>query len=412
MIFGHTDSGMQYAVRRGWSQVAYCALSIKCGTRSEGHFHNGIAHFAEHTVFKGTDKRSASAISSCLDKLGGELNAYTTKEEIVIHATVLKEDLKKAVSLLMDLAVFPSFPENEIETEKGVVIDEIKSYKDSPSEEIYDRFEELLFKGHPLSLPILGTAASVRKISSGELRAFVKEKFVPEMMALTIVADIEEKRMAEIVSRTAEKYFGRISGGAVPVAGCFQKQDVANPPFEIQVAKRNHQVNCIVGTTAPSLYDEEDRIATILLCNIVGGPASNSILNAVLREKHGWVYGVECNYTQYSDTGIVAISLGCDRDNMDKCFKAMDRELLRLQENCLSGRKLAAAKRQLLGQLAISSDNGEAQCLSMGKGLISYGKIMADSEVRDKIESVTADKINEMAGRLFCRSGLSKLVYL
>ena len=190
MIFGHTDSGMQYAVRRGWSQVAYCALSIKCGTRSEGHFHNGIAHFAEHTVFKGTDKRSASAISSCLDKLGGELNAYTTKEEIVIHATVLKEDLKKAVSLLMDLAVFPSFPENEIETEKGVVIDEIKSYKDSPSEEIYDRFEELLFKGHPLSLPILGTAASVRKISSGELRAFVKEKFVPEMMALTIVADI------------------------------------------------------------------------------------------------------------------------------------------------------------------------------------------------------------------------------
>ena len=168
MIIGVTDCGMKYAVRRSGSSVAYCALSIKCGTRDEDGYHSGIAHFTEHTLFKGTARKSASAVNSYLDRLGGELNAYTTKEEIVIHATVLKEDLGKAASLLLELATSATFPEKEIEKEKGVVIDEINSYKDSPSEEIYDRFEELLFQGHPLSRPILGTSASVKRITGSD----------------------------------------------------------------------------------------------------------------------------------------------------------------------------------------------------------------------------------------------------
>ena len=199
MTEGLTPSGMRYAVKRGGSAVAYCSLSISCGTRDEEGFHSGIAHFIEHTIFKGTEHRSAARINSCLDRLGGELNAFTTKEEIVIHATVLKEDLHKAVKLLMELATCPTFPEEEIEKEKGVVIEEIKSYKDSPADDVYDRFEEMLFEGHPLGRPILGTVASVKKITSEELRAFAREKFTPDRMALSLVADIEESKMERFI---------------------------------------------------------------------------------------------------------------------------------------------------------------------------------------------------------------------
>ena len=178
MTSGAAECGLRYAVKKSGSSVAYCALSIKCGTRDEQGYHSGLAHFVEHTIFKGTEKRSAAVINSYLDRLGGELNAFTTKEEIVIHATVLKEDLHKAAALLFELATSPTFPQQEIETEKGVVIDEIHSYKDSPSEDIYDKFEEMLFEGHPLSRNILGTVASVKKISRDELLKFTKEKFL------------------------------------------------------------------------------------------------------------------------------------------------------------------------------------------------------------------------------------------
>ena len=194
MTIGKTPSGMQYAVKRSGSAVAYCSLGIRCGTRDEEGYHSGIAHFVEHTIFKGTSKHSAASINSCLDRLGGELNAFTTKEEIVIHATTLKEDVRKAISLLWELATCPTFPE-----EKGVVIEEIKSYKDSPSDDIYDKFEEMLFEGHPLGRPILGTAASVKKITSEEMQRFAREKFTPDRMALTVVADLDEAQVEKYI---------------------------------------------------------------------------------------------------------------------------------------------------------------------------------------------------------------------
>lgn len=410
MICGKTRSGLKYAVKQSGSAAGYCSLGVKCGTRDEKGYHSGIAHFVEHTVFKGTVSKKASAINSYLDRLGGELNAFTTKEEIVFHATFLTEDLRKAAGLLFDLAENPTFPENEINTEKGVVIDEINSYKDSPSEEIYDRFEELLFEGHPLSAPILGTASSVRKISSEELKRFTKEKFVPGNMAFTIVANIPEKKLEKEVLKLDEKFFGRY------VSDCNYNRDseikIPENRFNKTVNKRNHQANCIIGTTAPSLYQEDKRLATILLCNILGGPATNSILNATLREKNGWVYGVECNYTQYSDTGIVAICIGCDKDNLDKCIKVVEKETGRLQNELLSPRRLKAAKKQLLGQLAVSSDNGESQCLAMGKSLLAYGIINSDETVRQKIENISAEAIQSMAKELFGSGRLSKLIFL
>lgn len=411
MISGKADCGLQYAAKRSNSPVSYCALSIKCGTRDEEGYHSGIAHFVEHTIFKGTSRRSAAVINSYLDRLGGELNAFTTKEEIVFHATVLKEDLAKATDLLFELATCPTFPENEINTEKGVVIDEIHSYKDTPSEDIYDRFEEMLFEGHPLSRPILGTAASVKKITQDELLRFVKEKFLPERMTFTVVADIDESKMEKDILKAAGKYFKAVADVTEkPEAAAVPQVDTAI--FDKTLNKRNHQANCIIGGPAPSLYQEKERLATILMCNILGGPASNSILNSVLREKNGWVYGVECSYVQYADTGMVTISLGCDKNNLDKCLKAIDKEIVRLQSEPLSERRLKAAKKQLLGQLAISSDNGETQCLSMGKGLMAYGRISSGKENRELVEAVTAEELMMMARNIFNPEKLSRLIYI
>ena len=409
MRSGTAPCGLRYAVRRGGSAVGYCALSIRCGTRDEAGFHGGIAHFAEHTIFRGTERKSASVINSYLDRLGGELNAYTTKEEIVIHATVLKEDLGKAARLLFELATQATFPDTEIETERGVVLDEIISYKDNPYEDVYDKFEGMLFDGHPLGKPILGTAATVKRITPDELRRFVKTFFVPERMAFTLVADIDEK----VLEKTALRLVGTINwNDSVDVIPNEAKESEWPLPFDKTVDKRHHEVNAVLGSRAPSLYDEEDRITAALLCNILGGPGSNSLLGRELREKHGWVYNVECTYTQYADTGSVAISFGCDKPNLDRCLTGIDRILKRLREEPFSPRTLKAAKKQLLGQLAIASDNGEAQCLSMGKSLLAWGKIDTSAETRARIEAVTPEALQAMAKRLFDPETLSRLIYL
>lgn len=410
MITGKTECGIRYAVKRSGSAVAYCSLGITCGTRSETGFHSGIAHFTEHTLFKGTAHKKSSVINGYLDKLGGELNAYTTKEEIILHATVLKEDLMKASSLLMEIATSATFPENEVNTERGVVIDEIKSYKDNPAEDIYDRFEEKLFAGHPLTNPILGSVKSVKEITSEELRRFVKEKFVPEAMAFTIVADIDEKRMEAGLLKLIGKFFAdfRPSGNGLVRPARVELCNV----FDEMISRKTHEANAVVGGYAPSLYEEKERLATVLLSNILAGPAMNSILNSILREKHGWVYGVESSYTQYADTGILAISLGCEKENLDRCLAAIDKEILKLQTQELTERKLNAAKKQLLGQLAISSDNGEAQCLSMGKSLLAYDKVWTGAETRNQIEGITSGQIMEMACRIFAPGKTSRLTMI
>ena len=410
MISGRADCGIRYAVKRSGSAVAYCSLGIACGTRYEQGFHSGIAHFTEHTLFKGTEHKSSSVINGYLDRLGGELNAYTTKEEIVLHATILKEDLSKASSLLMEIATEATFPDNEVNTERGVVIDEIKSYKDSPSEDVYDRFEEKLFRGHSLSMPILGTPQSVRATSAEELRRFYKEKFGPGSMVFTIVADIDEKRMEADLLRTFDKFF---SGSGMVSGELTRPESVTlDNVFDEVINKRNHEANAVIGGYAPSLYEERERIATSLMSNILGGPAMNSILNDILREKHGWVYGVESSYTQYSDTGIMAISLGCEKENTEKCIDAVRREISKFQDNALTDRKLRAAKKQFLGQIAISSDNGESQCLSMGKSLLAYGKVASAEEIKREIEAVSADMIRDMACRIFAPDRTSCLILL
>lgn len=393
--------------------VGYCALSIKAGTRDENGYHSGIAHFAEHTLFKGTSGKSSATINNCLERLGGELNAYTTKEEIVLHATVLKKDLAKAAALLMEIAFDAQFPEEEIETEKGVVIDELASSKDFPAEEIYDIFEEKLFAGHDLSRPILGTEESIRAISGKELIRFRDRFFTPERMAMTMVSPLEEKEMEAIIKRAAGRMRCMQSERRTETAAYVKGKIIPENfrPFNIVENKSNNQANCIIGNFAPSLADKQERLAALLLCNILGGPSSNSILGSNLRERHGWVYNVECNYTPYSDTGIAAISFGCDKENLQKCISAIHKETGRLIASSLSDARLKAAKTQILGQNAIGMENGEAQCLSMGKSMLSFGRIAEDSEVEAQIRSITAAQLQEAAYRIFSPDKTSILVF-
>ena len=429
MITGTTPQGLRYGIRRSGRAAAYCALSIGCGTRNESGYPGGIAHFVEHTLFRGTRRRSAAVINGYLDRLGGELNAYTTKEEIVLHATVLKEDLGKAARLLFELALEPVFPDKEIETERGVVLDEIISYKDNPPEDVYDRFEALLFAGTPLETPILGTQASVRKITPPMLRQFVKEQFIPSRMVFTVVADMDEKVLEKRIMALSAKVFGTQmpgqAGHDAPTAGpdvmaspgVMAGTDRPSPlpaiePFHKVVDKRHHEVNAVVGSRAPGLHEMPARLVAAMLANILGGPASNSLLNKELREKKGWVYGIECSYTQYAETGIVAITFGCDRANLDACIQRIRRILDRLCAQPLTERQLRAYRKQLLGQIAISSEAGEAQCLSMGKSLLSWGSILSPEETRRQLESITPADLQDMACRLFAPENLSTLIYL
>lgn len=425
MIQSVTPQGLKYAVSKSSGKVACCALSVKCGTRAEGDLPEGIAHFVEHCLFKGTQKHSAQFISSALDKLGGELNAYTTKEEIVIHATVLKEDLPKAINLLMEIGTQATFPQDEIEIEKGVVIDEIISYKDSPAEDIFDNFENRFFEASPIGRLTLGTEESIQSVNAEQLLQYYNTHFIPANMAFTLVADLDEKALEKMVLRYAAKYLVSRNLGNSTIAFATQLTPVSNLAnigsasiikprphiFSIRQDKGHHEANVIIGTLAPGLYDS-DRLCAVLLSNILGGPASNSLLNANLREKHGWVYAAECAYTQYSDAGLMTISIGCDKANLSKCLKSIASIVEKLKEKELSPAFLKAAKKQLFGQLAISGESKESQALSMGKSLLSFGKVIPSEESRAQINAICGKDIKDLAQRIWDESMISQLIYL
>lgn len=412
MRSGRSESGLSFAVKGTTSKVAYCSLSIRCGTRAEGDLPQGTAHFVEHTIFKGTEHFSASRINSYLDRLGGELNAYTTKEEIVLHATVLREDIWKAVGLLLEIATRATFPEHEIETERGVIIDEIISYKDSPADDIFDTFESCFFDGSPLGRLILGTVESVGGITCDHLRTFYQRNFVPANMALCVVASGEEAALEKQMLALAGKYLDGRSAGAATVIFDSDRESSSPRIFCESRDFHNHEANALLGAEAPSLSSpDKERITASLLSNILGGPSSNSLLGAYLREKRGWVYSIECNYTQFRETGLMTVSLGCEKENLQKCLRAVNRILSKICAAPLSDSKLKAAKRQLLGQLAISSESGEAQCLSMGKSMLAFGNIMPDSKAREILESVGAEDLQLMACRVFTPGKVARLIY-
>ena len=410
---------LKFSFKQTNSPVAYCALTARCGTRDEDPKYNGLAHFTEHMFFKGTEKRGANSINNVLEKVGGELNAYTTKEETVLHATVLKEDLPKAIDLLMELAFTSSFPQKELEKERDVIMEEIVSYKDVPADSIYEHFEQLLFNGHPLQMQILGEKKSLQKITSQVMQEYNSLYFTPSNMAFTVVADCPERKIASLVKKSALKYLGReidlkIINEGEAVQGNktngYREGWKSGEGFHKTISRRSHQAHCIVGGEAYNLYDSR-RIALSVLTNILGGPASGSRLNMALREKNGLVYNVEAVYTPYADTGIFSIYFGCDKEDVEKCLQLIKRELDKIVSTPLSAAVLKAAKKQLLGQLSIAQDNTEAQCLSMGKSLIVYGKISNFEQMRSRIESITAEELQQVAREILEWDGLNTLIY-
>lgn len=407
---GTTRYGFRYAVRRSNTSAAYCSLGVICGTRDEASFNEGIAHFTEHTVFKGTKNRSARAINSCLDKLGGELNAYTTKEELVLQAIVLKEDCAKALDLLLDLACNADFPAQEVEVEKGVVMDEIISTMDSPADIIFDYFEKMFFgDSTPMGNMILGSKESVSAIDSEELKRFYSTYFIPSRMCLSVVADIDEEKLEAMVLKLSDAAFK----GAGDSQAFFRPFYVRlkTYSFEESMESSNNEINAVVGCSAPDFHSGKERLAAMLLSNVLGGPASNSVLNSILREKNGWVYNVECTMTPYSDSGIFAVSFGCDSDNLDKCLRVVRRTLAKYASEPLSPRTLAAAKRQMLGQMSIASDSAEARALSMCRSLMYFGRVNPDGSDAGTISSLTVDDLFAVSQKLFRKENISTLIY-
>lgn len=424
---------MKFSFKRVSSPVAVCAVSTMVGTRNEEPAYNGLAHLNEHMLFKGTEKRGAASINNLLENVGGELNAYTTKEETVVHATVLKEDLRRAVELLLELLFTSTYPDKELLKEREVVYEEIISYKDSPADSIYEDFECRLFEGHPLQYPILGTRKTLSRIESSTLKEYLHKWFIPDNMAISVVADMEESQVVKIVERALRKYCpgqhcdiirestlqplvagtagGRTAGGGTAAGEAAPLDWTPVPPFRIEINKKHHQAHCIIGTRAYSYTQERERLALALLANILGGPAMNARLNTVLREKNALVYTVEACFNPYSDTGLFTIYFGCDKPLVERSLRLVRKELERVIEAPLSSRALANAKKQLLGQLAIASDNSEAQCLSMGKSMMIFGYIEPMETTRSKIESLTSSELQRVAQEILTWDNLSILIY-
>lgn len=406
MQIDKTESGVRVVLKNHPTDAVYCAVSVDCGARDENK--NGLVHFIEHMLFKGTTGRGVRSINNRLESQGGELNAFTAKEDLVVHSTVLRADMSKAIDLMLELLFDSTYPDRELEKERGVVEEEIKSYKDNPADIIYDMFEQKLFEGHPLSAPVLGTEKSLKTIASADMKEFASAYFRPENMVVSVLGDADMKHVKAAIERAVSKYYRPVSGVSLPERGLQVQQDLHFPSFDMEVRKRSHQGHVLCGSAAYSFRDER-RVALSLLVNMLGGPAVNSILNQSLREKRGLVYTVEANYTPYRDTGVFTVYYGCDKSNIEKCRRLVSEELERFRTIPCTESVLRAAKKQFMGQLAISNDNLESQVLGMGKSMLLYNQVSSNEQIREKIEAVTADMLMEVANDVF--SDMSWLIY-
>ena len=394
-------NGIRGIHRQVRGSVAHCALVIGAGSRDELPSEYGLAHFTEHAFFKGTERRRAWQVNCRLENLGGELNAFTTKEDTTIHATTLRGDFAKAAELIADIAFHSTFPDRELEREKEVIVDEINTYKDSPADLIYDTFEDLLFEGSQLGHNILGRKAALARYNGGAIRAFTRRMHTTDRMVFSSIGNFSP-RVAEAV---AARYFGEQTATV-----CGGERVVPGPctAFEKSVVKHTHQTHCIIGNRAYGIA-EERRLPLALVVNILGGPCANSLLNMVVRERNGLSYNIEASYTPYGDTGIVAIYFSSEHGNAEQCIELIEGQLQRLRTQPLTSRQLSMAKKQFIAQLAISSESNESYMLSAGKSLLTHDEIDTMEQVYAKVRELTAAQLTEVAEEVF--SGMSRLIY-
>lgn len=397
-------NGIRLIHLRAPNLVAHMGIIVGTGSRDESDHEHGMAHFIEHMVFKGTRKRKAYHILSRMEDVGGELNAYTTKEETCVFASFMKEDYGRAMELLEDILFHSIFNEKEIGREREVIIDEINSYFDSPGELIFDDFEEQLYKGQPIGRNILGSCESLSGFTKEGLLGFLSGNYPTDEMVICSVGDISFPRLKKGI----EKYFGQ-----VPFKSRNQKRTGILPYQSTNqtLYKDTYQAHCIIGNLAYDLNDER-RLGLHLLNNIIGGPGLNTRLNMTLREKNGYSYHTESHYSPYSDTGVLSVYFTGDKSKLERSKKLVMREFSKLREKKLGTLQLSRAKRQLLGQIAISAENHETLMLSMAKSYLVYNRFDDLAEIGDKIQKITASEIQEIANEVLDETKLSCLSYL
>ena len=401
------SNGLCFVHAQVASPVSYCGFTINAGTRDEADNEQGIAHFVEHLLFKGTSKRKAFHILNRMDNVGGELNAFTTKEETVIYSVFMNEHIVRATDLLADLVFNSTIPENEFVKEREVILDEIRSYQDSPAEQIFDDFENMLFKRHPLGHSILGTESSLQSLSAQNCRDFLKKHYSPDKMVFFYLG----KTPFNLVLKTVERLFSKIE---FPENGASSIPRRSPTSYLVAKEKNNmetYQSHVIMGCPAYSFFDPKRRAAH-LLNNYLGGPCMNSLLNISLREKQGLVYNVESSFTPLTDTGIFSIYFGADPKYMKRCMHLISKELDKLRSKRLSDMKLHAIKKQLMGQISIASDNHENLALSIGKSYLHRGHFEGLEERYESIGKITSGEILEVANELFDESKLSSLIFV
>lgn len=394
-------NGIRGIHRQVRSNVVHCALVTGAGSRDELQHEFGLAHFTEHAFFKGTQKRKAYQVNCRLENLGGELNAFTTKEDTTIHATVLRSDFAKAAELIADVAFRSTFPERELDKEREVICDEINTYKDSPADSIYDSFEEMLFAGSELGHNILGKKQSVLHFNGDAIRNFIGRTYTSDRMVFSSIGSISPKAAEEVAAR----YFASVPASQ---ASFVRATPHINASFDKSIAKHTHQSHCIIGYRACGLEDNR-RLPLALLVNILGGPSANSLLNVTVREKYGLSYNIETTYTPYTDCGIIAIYFSCDHANSSRCNELVMNEIERLRTVPLTNRRLSMAKKQFIAQLAISMESNEGYMLGAGKSFLVHDKVDTMEEVYGKVESVTAEELMRTASEVF--TGESRLIY-
>lgn len=403
---GELKNGLRWvSSEKSETPIVHMAVQVAAGTRFEGEGNDGLSHFLEHCLFKGTERKRSSQILSILDSVGGELNAYTTKEEICLYASFHKEHLKKAFDLFADVLFHSTFPEKEVEKERGVILDEIQSYLDSPSEYILDEFEELLFKGNSLGHHILGNEKTISSISRSRLNSFYHSVFRPENMVLSISGPLADGELEDYLNR----YFLPEKKGKLVLPK--EKLHSQKKSFHIEKSLQNYQCHAMLGSRAYS-YKSKDRTALTLMTNLLGGSAMNSRLNLSLRERNGIAYTVEASFTPYQDTGLFTIYFGTEGKKLAKAMDIVNKEMKKLREDKLSGSQLAMAKKQMIGQISLNEENRLNRTLSAAKSVLVHGKVIPLEEVYQRIEKVTEMDVLKVANEVLSEKRISDLIYI
>ena len=408
------DNGLRIIHLPSPSQVVYCGYQIAAGSRDEHPGDEGLAHFCEHMTFKGTERRSALQVINALESVGGELNAFTNKEDTVFYAAVTKEHFTKAINLLTDIVFHSQYPQQEIDKEVEVICDEIESYNDTPAELIYDEFENLIFKGHPLGHNILGKAEQLRTFTTADALRFTRRYYRPDNAVFFVYGDVDFKKLIsfpKFLDKPSDK--AEQDQGYPALTGtedCSMK--TPSPTFGGEFIREisSHQAHVMIGAKAYR-YDDPKRMTLYLLNNIIGGPGMNARLNLSLRERQGLVYTVESSMAAYSDTGVWSVYFGCDHHDIRRCLRLVRRELDRIMQKPLSERQLTAAKRQLKGQIAIACDNREQFALDFGRSYLHHGHERDLDTLYRRIDAITTEDIQKVACELFPADHLTILIF-